>query len=49
MLVQLYKKYQNRDLEIVGLANEFSGEFDKDREMVKKFANKYDISWPFRT
>ena len=46
MLVELYKKYKNDGLEIVGLANEFSGEFAKDKEMVETFAEKYDISWP---
>ena len=45
-LVDFYKKYHNQGLEIVGLANEFSEDFDKNSEMVKRFADKYDIPWP---
>jgi len=45
-LVDLYKKYNSQGLEIVGLANEFSEDFDKNSEMVKKFADKYNVSWP---
>jgi thiol-disulfide isomerase/thioredoxin len=45
-LVDLYKKYHNQGLEIVGLANEFSEDFDKNSEMVKRFAEKYTVPWP---
>ncbi|MCP4725603.1 MAG: TlpA family protein disulfide reductase [bacterium] len=44
-LVDLYEKYHDRGLEIVGLANEFTGDFDKDKEMVGKFVERYGIKW----
>jgi len=45
-LEELYMEYNDRGLEIVGLANEFTGEFVKDREMVLRYRRKYGISWP---
>ncbi|MFC1553536.1 TlpA disulfide reductase family protein [candidate division KSB1 bacterium] len=45
-LVELYRRYHDKGLEIIGLANEFSGEFDKDAEIVRTFSNKYGIEWP---
>jgi thiol-disulfide isomerase/thioredoxin len=45
-LEELYKKYHKRGLEIVGLANEFSGDEEKDRDMIKRYKKKYGLSWP---
>ena len=45
-LEELYKKYHDRGLEIVGLANEFTGDHKKDSEMVRRYVKKYGLSWP---
>lgn len=45
-LEELYKTYHSRGLEIIGLANEFTGEFEKDRDMVMRYKKKYRLSWP---
>lgn len=45
-LQELYDEYHDRGLEIVGLANEFTGHYEKDRDMVKRYAKKYGLSWP---
>ncbi|MCP5054454.1 MAG: TlpA family protein disulfide reductase [bacterium] len=45
-LEELYREYHDRGLEIVGLANEFTGEFEKDKEMVGRYIKKYGLSWP---
>ncbi len=45
-LEELYKTYHARGLEVIGLANEFTGEFDKDRDMVVRYKKKYGLSWP---
>jgi thiol-disulfide isomerase/thioredoxin len=45
-LEELYKTYHPQGLEVIGLANEFSGEFSKDRDMVKRYKKKYGLSWP---
>jgi thiol-disulfide isomerase/thioredoxin len=39
------RKYRDRGLEIVGLAYEFTGNADRDREMVRRFANHYGITY----
>ncbi|MFC1555467.1 redoxin family protein [candidate division KSB1 bacterium] len=46
LLVELNKKYHDRGLEIVGLANEFSDDFEKDSEIVKTYMKKYSVTWP---
>jgi len=45
-LVELYNKYHDKGLEIIGLANEYTGDFKKDREMILKFEEKHNIVWP---
>lgn len=45
-LEELYRDYHERGLEIVGLANEFTGEFNNDSTMVRRYIKKYDLSWP---
>jgi thiol-disulfide isomerase/thioredoxin len=44
-LVELYREYHNQGLEIVGLANEFSENFEENVEMVRRFNKKYGITW----
>ncbi len=45
-LEELYRTYRDRGLEIVGLANEFTGDFQKDSRMVRSYIKKYGLSWP---
>jgi thiol-disulfide isomerase/thioredoxin len=45
-LVELYNEYHSRGLEIIGLSNEFADDFEKDSDIVKRFAKKYEITWP---
>jgi thiol-disulfide isomerase/thioredoxin len=40
------RKYRSQGLEIVGLAYEFTGNADRDREMVRRFARHYGITYP---
>ena len=44
-LVELYNEYHKRGLEIVGLANEYSDDFNKNRNMVERFIKRYNIPW----
>ncbi len=46
LLVELYKEYHDKGLEILGLANEFTGDFKKDSDIVSKYVKKYGIEWP---
>ena len=39
------RKYRAKGLEIVGLAFEFTGDAARDREMVRRFARRYDINY----
>lgn len=45
-LQKLYDQYHSQGLEIVGLANEFTGDFDQDRDIVRLFAQKYRVEFP---
>jgi thiol-disulfide isomerase/thioredoxin len=46
LLKQLYKQeYQDTDLQIVGLAYEFTGNFEQDAEMVRRYRERFDIPW----
>ncbi|MEE8526033.1 MAG: TlpA disulfide reductase family protein [Thermoanaerobaculia bacterium] len=40
------RRYRDRGLEIVGLAYEFSGEPERDRTMVARFAARHGIDYP---
>ncbi|HEX9459032.1 MAG TPA: TlpA disulfide reductase family protein [Thermoanaerobaculia bacterium] len=40
------RKYRGQGLEIVGLAYEFTGDAARDREMVRRFAKHYGITYP---
>ena len=44
-LLELYEKYHDDGLEIVGLANEYTGNFVKDRDIVLVYREKYKIEW----
>ncbi|HXH39903.1 MAG TPA: TlpA disulfide reductase family protein [Thermoanaerobaculia bacterium] len=46
LLVAWDRTYRHRGLEIVGLAYEFTGNAARDREMVRRFANHYGITYP---
>lgn len=46
LLAEWYRRYRDRGLEIVGLAYEFTGDPERDRELVRRFADRYDIEYP---
>ncbi len=46
LLARLHRDYRSRGLEIVGLAFEFTGKPDRDREMVARFAAEHKIEYP---
>ncbi|HEX3273367.1 MAG TPA: TlpA disulfide reductase family protein [Gemmatimonadales bacterium] len=46
MLVQLYRKYHARGLEIVGLAYEVSGDTAGDARLVRRYRDKFSIPFP---
>ena len=47
MLKDLYTEtYADTDLQIIGLAYEFSGNYQKDAEMVSRYKNRFNIPWP---
>lgn len=45
LLAEWDKKYRSRGLEIVGLAYEFTGNVARDREMVRRFAQRHHIQY----
>lgn len=45
-LAELHKRYRDRGLEIVGLAFEVTGDAARDREFVRRFGERYGISYP---
>ena len=46
LLAEWYRRYHGRGLEIVGLAYEFTGRPERDREFVRRFAERYRIGYP---
>ncbi len=44
-LAELYDRYRDRGLEIIGLANEFSDDFSKNVMMVKRFIRRHKVEW----
>jgi len=46
LLAQWHRRYREQGLEIVGLAYEFTGDPERDREMLRRFADRYDIEYP---
>lgn len=45
-LAKLHKEKRDQGLEIVGLAYEFTGDVERDREMVRRFGKRYGIEYP---
>ena len=45
-LAAWHERYRERGLEIVGLAYEFSGDPERDRTMLRRFAERYGIEYP---
>lgn len=45
LMKELYQEYENTDLEVVGLAFEYTGDFDRDAEMVRNYRERFDIPW----
>lgn len=45
-LVELHRKYKGRGLSIVGLAFEYTGDFQRDAEQVRAFAKYHEIEYP---
>ncbi|MEX0929957.1 MAG: TlpA disulfide reductase family protein [Balneolales bacterium] len=45
LLRELYDEFSGTDLEIVGLAYEYTGDFDRDAEMVGRYKERFDIPW----
>lgn len=45
-LVRLYEEYRPRGLEIVGLAYEVTGDSAVDNRLVRRFRDKFGITWP---
>lgn len=46
LLADWYDRYRDRGLEIVGLAYEYSGEVERDRVFVRRFADRHGIEFP---
>lgn len=45
-LIELYRRYHERGLEIVALAFEYTGETERDVRQLRIFANKYAMPYP---
>lgn len=46
LLAEWHRRYRDQGLEIVGLAYEFTGNAERDREMVRRFGVRYGIDYP---
>jgi len=46
LLADWYRRYRERGFEIVGLAYEFSGDVERDRIFVRRFAERHGIEFP---
>ncbi|MGF1671495.1 MAG: TlpA disulfide reductase family protein [Balneolaceae bacterium] len=45
LMTKLYEDYKHTGLEIVGLAFEFTGNFNRDAEMVDRYRKRFNIPW----
>jgi len=46
LLAEWYRTYRDQGLEIVGLAYEYSGDTERDRVYVRKFADRHGVEFP---
>ncbi|MEL7059920.1 MAG: TlpA disulfide reductase family protein [Acidobacteriota bacterium] len=46
LLAAWHRRYRDQGLEVVGLAYEFSGDPERDRQQVERFAERHAISYP---
>jgi thiol-disulfide isomerase/thioredoxin len=46
LLAEWHRRYRDQGLEIVGLAYEFTGDPERDRTMLQRFATRYGIEYP---
>ncbi len=46
VLVDLYRKYRDQGLEIVGLAYEYTGNVERDLELLRIYAKRHSIDFP---
>jgi len=46
LLVDLHRQYSGRGLSIVGLAFELTGDFDRDAEQVRRYAEQHEVPYP---
>lgn len=46
VLAEWYRRYRGRGFEIIGLAYEFTGDPERDRGVLGKFASRYGIEYP---
>jgi len=46
LLAEWHRRYRDRGLEIVGLAFEFTGNPERDRKVVRKYAERHGIEFP---
>lgn len=46
LLADWYRRYRDRGLEVVGLAFEFTGDPERDSEVVRRFARRHGIEYP---
>jgi len=46
LLARWHREYRERGLEVVGLAYEFTGDPERDRRQLRRFAERYGIEYP---
>lgn len=46
LLAAWHRRYEDQGLEVVGLAFEFTGDVERDREQLRRYAERYSISYP---
>lgn len=45
LIRSLYDEFKGENLEIIGVAHEYTGDFERDAEMVKRYRERFDIPW----
>ena len=46
LLAEWHRRYRERGLDVVGLAYEFTGDPERDRKLVRRFAERHQIEYP---